>query len=152
MRYFMLVALFVVAACSETVNPVVPPAFEGTYVAQTANGQPLPALLHEEPYLETGQVIRIYVLADTLTIEAGGLYRQRAQLESRLDGQLIGHLIWSDHGRFVRDGERTTFESEYLENVAFTADRAASGTLQVTQDLTSESTPVVHVFTRLDQP
>jgi hypothetical protein len=151
MRTILVSATVLLAACSESLTPA-PPAFEGTYVAESVNQQPLPALLVEVPNPGTSQVIKVYLLSDTLTVQADGIYRQRGHLEARMDGQVISRQIWSDHGRYARDGERSNFESEYLENVAFTADRSADGRLHITQDLTTEAVPAVHVFTRLDQP
>jgi hypothetical protein len=142
MRALLLVSA-VVLGCSEAAAPAAP-VFEGRYLAESVAGKSIPGLLVEIP--DSAGTIQVYLVADTLDVQAGGRYIQHAHIEGRINGQLVGQLRWSDHGVYTRDGNRVSFDSDYIENVQFQADYAADGRLHVTQDLTGEAGPMVHVF------
>jgi hypothetical protein len=134
------------AACGGD-SPTEAPAHVGTYVLQTAAGQPAPALIESIPDPESGQSIEVRVLSDTLELHADGTYRQRAQLEARLGGALLGRSIWSDHGDFTVTNGALHFDSNYLQNVAFDG-AFTSGVVTLTQNLVLEGTDDVYVLTR----
>jgi len=119
----------------------------GTYIMQTAAGQPAPALIESIPDPESGKTIEVRVTGDTLELHADGTYRQRARLEVRLGGQVVGQSIWSDHGDFTLANGALHFESNYLENVAFDG-ALTSGVVTLTQNLALEGADDVYVLTR----
>ena len=144
MRAMLLLGGVLLVGCMEHESPPLPILPDGVYLAQSAGGNPLPALVLEVHDSASNKPIRVYLLSDSLVIQ-GGTYIQRAHLESRLDDQLIGRLAWSDHGRFTISGSRADFESEYIQNVSFHAE-VGFPTLSISQDLTGEGVPTVHVF------
>jgi hypothetical protein len=64
---------------------------------------------------------------------------------------VVARQIWSDHGRYTRNGTLTAFDSEYLQNVFFSAEQGTGGRLYVTQDLSREAAPVVHSFVSVNR-
>jgi hypothetical protein len=141
----LVVAALAIAGCGDIASPGDDVAGFTTYVAESVAGQELPALLVEAPS-GTGSTVKVYLTADTLVLQNDGSYVQRAHLEGRMDGALVSRQRWTDRGRYLRTGMRTAFESNYIENVSFTADLDASGRLHVLQDLSGEAPPAVHVF------
>jgi len=137
----------IVAACNGG-SPTEAPLHVGTWVLQSAAGQPAPALIESVPDPESGQPIEVLVVNDTLELHADGTYRQRAQLEVRLGGQFVGRPIWSDHGIVTVTGAALHFESNYLQNVVFDGALTA-GAVTLTQNLAGEGLDDVYVLTRM---
>jgi len=128
-------------------SPTEASAHVGTYIMQTAAGQPAPALIESVPDPESGQAIEVRVMSDTLELHADGTYRQRAHLEVRLGGQVVGQSIWSDHGDFTLANGALHFESNYLQNVAFDG-ALTSDVVTLTQNLALEGANDVYVLKR----
>ncbi|MFL5605673.1 MAG: hypothetical protein ACJ8AD_04435 [Gemmatimonadaceae bacterium] len=145
-RAVLVAALALAAGCRGTTD-VLPPPLEGSYVLHTAAGQPAPALIHTavDP---SHPPIDVYVLGDTLEILDGGRYIQRGRLEARTGSQLVSTSRWSDHGVFTVDGNALHFDSEYLQNITFDG-TIANGMLSITQNLASEGTADVYLFTHV---
>ena len=142
-----LVSAAIVTACGGD-SPTEASSHVGTYVLQTAAGQAAPALIESVPDPESGKTIEVRVTSDTLELHADGTYRQRAQLEVRLGGELIGKSTWSDHGELTVAGTTLHFDSSYLQNVAFDG-ALTSGVVTLTQNLALEGADDVYVLTRV---
>jgi hypothetical protein len=132
------------AGCSGAIDA--PPSLVGTYLLHTAAGQPAPALIHTavDP---SHAPIDVYVVADTLQILDGGRYIQRGHLEAYSESRLVSSSRWSDHGVVTVDGNTLHFDSNYLQNIAFNGTVGAGRMLSVTQNLATEGTPDLYLFT-----
>lgn len=133
-----LFAIATLAACGSEATQ--PNTTTGTYLLVAANGQPAPALIHSGPYADTGGLLEVHVVADTIRLLDGGRYEQRAKLEARVDGQLVSRSTWADHGAVTHTGSLLHFDSDYLQNVAFDGTLTSAGELRVTQNLAGEGT------------
>lgn len=118
----------------------------GTWILQSAAGQSAPAVIHSVVDEASGKPIEVLVLGDTLELKSDGTYVQRAQLEVRLGGVLAGRSRWTDHGLYALEGSAVHFDSDYLQNVAFSGALAAGHTLTVTQNLAREGTDDEYVL------
>jgi hypothetical protein len=147
------------AACSDSTAPgSVPdepiptpgtPSAVGRYALSGAAGLALPALVNRSRDTTTGDVIDTYVVSDTLEVTADGRYAQRARLEARIGGQVVGRSNWIDHGRLSSGTSTLAFASDYIENVAFTGRLESTGGMRVQQDLAREGNIVEYAFARL---
>jgi hypothetical protein len=146
-RAVLLAAFALAAGCSSTTDVSPSPSLVGTYLLYTAAAQPAPALIHTA--VDTSHApIDIYVIGDTLEILDGGHYIQHARLEARTGSQLLSTSRWSDHGLFTVNGNTLTFESDYLQNVSFSGALTADGMVAVSQNLATEGTADIYLFTR----
>jgi hypothetical protein len=141
-----LASVAILAACDGN-SPTTTPPHVGTWVLQSAAGQPAPALIETTTDPESGKPIDVLVTSDTLELHVDGTYHQRARLEVRLGGQLVGRPIWSDHGLVTVTGTALHFDSNYLQNVTFDGG-LASGAVTLTQNLAGEGQADVYVLTR----
>ena len=132
------------AGCSGTTDA--PPSLAGTYLLHTAAGQPAPALIHTavDP---SHAPIDVYVIADTLQILDGGRYIQHGRVEARVASQLVSTSRWSDHGIVTVTGNTLHFDSDYLENLTFDGTVGAGRMLSVMQNLASEGSADLYLFT-----
>ena len=120
----------------------------GTWILQSVAGQSTPAVIHSLVDEATGKPIDVLVLGDTLELKSDGTYVQRAQLEVRLGGVLAGRSRWTDRGFYSLEGSAVHFDSDYLQNVAFSGALAAGHTLTVTQNLAREGTDDEYVLVK----
>jgi len=150
-----LIAPLAAAACSDSTAPGtrVPtpdtPSVVGRYALSGAAGFALPALVNTSVAPETGDVIDVYVLSDTLEVTADGRYEQRARLEARIGQQVVARSNWVDHGSLTSNSSTLAFASEYIQNVAFTGRLESTGGIRLQQDLAREGNIVEYAFTRL---
>jgi hypothetical protein len=146
-RSALLAAFALSVGCSSTTDVAPSPSLVGSYVLKAAAGQPAPALIHTA--VDTSHApIDIYVVGDTLEILDGGHYIQHARLEARTGSQLLSTSRWSDHGLFTVNGNALTFESDFLQNVSFSGALTADGMIAVSQNLATEGTADIYLFTR----
>ena len=130
-------ACVVALACSGD-SPTEAPSHVGTYLLQSAAGQSAPAVIHSLMDEDTGKPIQVLVLGDTIELKSDGTYIQRAQLQVRLGGLVAGHSRWTDRGFYSLEGSTVHFDSDYIQNVAFSGALSAGHTLTVTQNLAGE--------------
>ena len=136
---FATLAALAGASCSAGDNTG--PARSGDrYIVETAQGSAPPAIIATwntggGTQLDSGSV---FLVGDTLQLDADGHYRESAWLEGRSGNILLGRQRWADHGVWTRSGDALHFESEYLENVAFDATIPAPGELETVRDLRGE--------------
>jgi hypothetical protein len=143
-----LVALLVLSACTDRAVGV-SPGIAGTYLLQTAAGQPAPAVIHSDIDITTGQLLEIRVVGDTLDLFSNGHYIQRARIEAYIGGQLASRSRWADNGVYTVTGNAVHFDSDYLQNVAFDGSIGSiepEKSITVTQNLAGEGTPDEYVF------
>jgi hypothetical protein len=134
-------------ACSDPAAPASPPApsILGVYALRTAAGAEPPALIQHIIEAESGMRMQVYVMSDTLELDVGGHYQQRALIEVRSGSTLVGRSRWFDRGRYSSQHGVMRFESDYLQNVAFDGVLGA-GSVSLVQDLVGEGTTVVYVL------
>ena len=146
---FLTAALACVAAlgCAGD-SPTEASSHGGTWILQSAAGQSAPAVIHSIVDEASGKPIDVLVLGDTLELKSDGTYVQRAQLEVRLGGVLAGRSRWTDRGFYSLEGSAVHFDSDYLQNVAFSGAVAAGHTLTVTQNLAREGTDDEYVLVK----
>lgn len=109
-----------------------------TFVLHDANGLTPPA--HIQHYdIDAGR-LDVYALDDTLWLEAGAHYRQRANLEVRLNDVFSANVRWFDRGSFAWSGDTLLGTSEYLEGRRLRGVRDVGGVLWVDQDLVGNGT------------
>lgn len=116
----------------------------GVHALRTAAGGVLPALV-QRIVDDSGSEMQVYVLSDTLELDEGGRYQQRARIEVRDGDVVIARSRWTDHGTYTLDRGRAHFVSDYFQNVAFDG-VASPGSILVVQDLVGEGTAVDYVF------
>ena len=114
---------------------------------QSAAGQSAPAVVHSLIDEPSGKPIDVLVLGDTIELKSDGTYIQRAQLEVRIGGVLAGRSRWTDRGFYSLEGSAVHFDSDYIQNVAFSG-AVAGPTLTVTQNLPREGTDDVFVLVK----
>lgn len=117
----------------------------GVYALRTAAGATPPALVQHIVETETGLQMQVYVMNDTLELDIGGHYRQRAQIEVRSGTTLINRARWADHGTYTLQRGAMRFDSDYLQNVTF-AGSLGTGTISLVQDLVGEGTTAEYVL------
>ena len=144
---FLIAGLVALAACADS-SPTEAKTHVGTYLLQSAAGQPAPAIIHSLIDEASGQSIVLLLLGDTLEVHADGTYIQHARLELRVDGVFTGRSRWSDHGIYSLHGSDIHFESEYLENIAFDGRLASGAVITLTQNLAGEGTDDEYVLAR----
>ena len=133
-------------ACSEPAAPTpAPPSVLGVYALHTAAGGAPPALIQHIVETETGLQMQVYVMTDTLELDAGGQYQQRAQIEVRSGTTLVNRARWADHGTYALRNGAMHFESDYLQNVTFEGS-AGTSSISLVQDLVGEGTTVEYVL------
>lgn len=144
LRTFALaIASAALAACSDDATaptgrtpnptPVAPAQPAGRWVTQSVNGGALPRELVN--FADDGITGRVLAIADTLTITSDGRYVQRARLRHEQSDGFV-HTYWFiDHGFWTRDGDVLRFESNWIQNVRFTATLGQDGVLRVQKKL-----------------
>ena len=142
----LLSAAFVAACAGD--SPTEASGHVGLYIMQTAADQPAPAVIHSLVDEQTGKPIEVFVVGDTLELKDDGTYIQRAQLEVRLGGQVAGRSRWTDRGFYALEGSAVHFDSDYIQNVAFSGALTGGPTLTITQNLAGEGTDDVYVLKR----
>jgi hypothetical protein len=142
-----LASALTLAACGGD-SPTEASSHVGLYIMQSAAGQLAPAVIHSLVDDQTGKPIEVFVVGDTLELKDDGTYVQRAQLEARIGGQVAGRSRWTDRGFYSKEGSAVHFDSDYLQNVAFSGALSAGPTLTVTQNLAGEGTDDVYVLKR----
>jgi len=148
-RFLAVLAITVatVTACGGD-TPTSTSPHVGIYVLESAAGQPAPAVIHSLVDEATGKPIEVVVLGDTLELKSDGTYVQRAQLQVRLGGQVAGRSRWTDRGFYALEGSAVHFDSDYIQNVAFSGALTGGPTLTITQNLAGEGTDDVYVLKR----
>lgn len=149
-RRFLVAALISVVAigCAADSPTQASPQHVGTWILQSAAGQSAPAVIHSVIDEASGKPINVLVLGDTLELKSDGTYIQRAQLEVRLGDVLVGRSRWTDRGFYSLEGSAVHFDSDYLQNVAFSGELTTGPTLSVTQNLAREGNDDVYLLTR----
>lgn len=134
-------------ACAEFVAPASPsaPSVLGVYALHSAAGAAPPALVQRLVESETGMQMQVYVMSDTLELDANGRYQQRAQLEVRSGATAIAHTHWVDRGTYSVQNGAMHFDSNYFQNVGFGGTRGA-GNISLLQDIVGEGTSVEYVL------
>ena len=145
-RYLTIALAGVVTLACAGDSPTEAPLHTGTYIMHSAAGQQSPAVIHYLIDETSGQPIEVLVLGDTLELKSDGTYIQRAQLEVRLGGQRAGRQRWTDRGFYALEGSAVHFDSDYIQNVAFSGTLSAGPTLTVTQNLAGEGDEDVYVL------
>ena len=134
------------AACTTNRTTGVLGLQAGSYLMASANGQPVPAVIHTTTDPTTGHPMDILVVADTMVLGLGDSYEQHAWLETRVDGNVVSTSRWTDHGFFSVQGSALHFTSNVLQNVDFSGVARGFGGLTVTQNLAGEGTAVLYLF------
>lgn len=147
-RFLAAVLACVAALACAGDSPTEAPTHVGTWVLQSAAGQAAPAVIHSLVDEATGKPIDVLVLGDTLELKSDGTYVQRAQLEMRIGGVLAGRSRWTDRGFYSLQGSAVHFDSDYIQNVAFSGALGSGPTLTVTQNLALEGTDDEYVLTK----
>ena len=148
-RRALLVAPLLLLACDD---PSGPETVDATYALMRVVDRALPTAVFDGSYLDDEGVehdvlLRANVGALTLT-QGGTRYQHHVDLSGWVDGNPAVVSDVNDHGVCTRQGDALSCESEYMQNVAFTA-QIDGDDIIVSQDLSGEAAPVAHRYTRL---
>ena len=110
----------------------------GSWAAERIYGRPLPAVIAGG--VDEGITWEVRALYDSLTITADGRWRQKVLVEQEQSDGFYSRGIYGDRGVWTRQGSTLRFESDYIQNVQFTAELTPSGALVVNHNFTLDET------------
>lgn len=135
--------------CSD--DPNGPSGIEGTYALTRIADRAMPTAVFDGTYYDDDgdpHDMLIRATAGHLTLTHGGTrYVHRVDLISWVDDSPSIVSDIDDHGYCERAGAVLVCESNYLENVAFTA-QVAGNDLTIVQDLSGEAEPLPYLYRR----
>lgn len=114
------------------------PVPTGDWASQRIYGKPLPAVIAGG--VDGGITWEVRALYDSLYIRPDGRWVQKVLAEQSQSDGFYARFHWGDKGIWTRDGDTLRFESEWIENVSFTARLMPDGTLLVDHNFTLDET------------
>jgi hypothetical protein len=119
-------------------NPA--PVATGSWAAQRIYGKPLPAVIAGG--VDDGVTWEVRALYDSLIVRPDGRWVQKVLTEQSQSDGFYARGVWGDKGTWTREGNILRFESDWIENVSFTARLTPEGALLVDHNFTlDESLP-----------
>lgn len=144
-----LVLTSALIGCSESTAPAdTGPHFSGRFDLTQAEAQPLPAAVFDGIINQVTPAFHLRVLATggSISIDANGHYEQHVNHDVMINGAFNGPLTRADRGECTRSGNQFHCESNYLENVVFTA-TVDGQKLDIAQDLSGEGRVATYRYT-----
>ena len=135
--------------CSDSTAPSDKgPHFSGRFDLTQADAQPLPAAVFDGIISDVTPAFHLRVLATggSISIDTNGHYEQHVDHDVMINGAFNGPLTRADRGECTRSGNELHCESNYLENVTFTA-TVNGQTLDIAQDLSGEGRVAAYRYT-----
>ena len=136
-RLLPTLALAAVAACGGD-DPPAPRQLPGTYPLVSANGRPLPAVVHEEPGY------KLEITAGTISLATSGSFSDSYTIRETIDDVVQPIAEITCYGSWTRSGSTVTLSEIVTDKCGDDASAAWDGdnTLTVTWD--DLGVPVVH--------
>jgi hypothetical protein len=136
-------ALLIACGSDEATAPrgapvVTIPVPTGSWAAERIYGNPLPAVIAGGE--QEGITWEVRAVYDSLTIRADGRWVQKVLTEQSQSDGFFARGVWGDRGTWTREGSTIRFESDWIENVSFTARLTPEGALLVDHNFTLDET------------
>ena len=114
------------------------PVPTGSWAAERIYGKPLPAVIAGG--VDEGITWEVRALYDSLIVRPDGRWVQKVLTEQAQSDGFYARGVWGDRGTWTREGGTIRFESDWIENVSFTARLTPEGALLVDHNFTLDET------------